>query len=98
MVQNNQQSKYFRSIQSNKNNLTQEIKRLSQEYHSIKAEMQRTLKQINDKKIYVNFVHRLFGGEPELANLNLDDINFQNLNDSELHALTRKIDSEMKKN
>lgn len=97
MVQNNQQSKYFRSIQSNKNNLTQEIKRLSQEYHSIKAEMQRTLKHINDKKIYVNFVHRLFGGEPELANCNLDDINFQNLNDNELHALTRRIDREMKK-
>jgi hypothetical protein len=97
MFQNNQQSKYFKNIQSNKNNLTQEIKKLSQEYHSIKADMQRTLKQINDKKIYVNFVHRLFGGDPELANCNLDDINFQNLNDTELHALTRRIEREMKK-
>ena len=97
MFENNKKSKYMNNIESNKKNLTQEIKALSQEYHSIKAEMQRTLKNINGKKKYVNFVHKLFGGEPELANCNLDDINFQNLNDNELHSLTNRIDNEMKK-
>ena len=97
MFENNKKSKYMNNIESNKKNLTQEIKALSQEYHSIKAEMQRTLKNINDKKKYVNFVHKLFGGEPELANCNLDDINFQNLNDNELHSLTNKTENEMKK-
>ena len=97
MFQSNQKSEYFTSIESNKKNLTQEIKKISQEYHSIKTEIQKTLKRINDKKIYVNFVHKLFGGEPELANCNLDDINFQSLNDTELHSLTNKIETEMKK-
>ncbi len=59
MFENNKKSKYMNNIESNKKNLTQEIKALSQEYHSIKAEMQRTLKNINHKKnmliLYISY-------------------------------------------
>jgi hypothetical protein len=61
----------------------------------VKVDVQRMLKKIKDKKIYVNFVHKLLGGEPELKNCNLDDLNFQNLNDKELNSITNIIDREM---
>ena len=96
-IQKNQISKEYNIIKSNIKILAEKIKHLSQEYHSIKVDMQRTLKNINDKKIYVNFFHKLFGGEPELKKINLEDLNFHNLNDNELHSITLKIDSEMKK-
>ena len=96
-IQRNQKSKEYDNIISNIKILAEKIKHLSQDYHSIKVEMQRTLKKINDKKIYVNFFHKLFGGVPELKNINLADLNFHSLNDNELHSITLRIDSEMKK-
>ena len=96
-IQKSQRSKEYNNIISNIKNLAEKIKHLSQEYHSIKVEMQRTIKNINDKKIYVNFFHKLFGGEPELKHINLEDLNFHSLNDNELHSITLRIDSEMKK-
>ena len=96
-IQKSQRSKEYISIKSNLKILAEKIKHLSQEYHSIKVEMQRTIKNINDKKIYVNFFHKLFGGEPELKKINLEDLNFHSLNDNELHSIASKIDSEMKK-
>lgn len=91
----NQKNKDFNIIKSHMKILTETIKLLSQEYHSVKADVQRMLKKINDKRIYVNFVHKLLGGEPELKNCNLDDLNFQNLNDKELNSITNIIDREM---
>ena len=96
-IQKSQRSKEYNTIKSNIKVLAEKIKHLSQEYHAIKVEMQRTIKNINDKKIYVNFFHKLFGGEPELKKINLEDLNFHSLNDNELHSITLKIDSEMKK-
>lgn len=96
-IQRNQKSKEYINIKSNMKILAERIKYLSQEYHSIKVDMQRTIKNINDIKIYVNFFHKLFGGEPELKKINLEDLNFHNLNDNELHSITYRIDSEMKK-
>ena len=84
-------------IEINKKNLNEEYKNLIQEYHLLKVEIPKTLKKINDKKIYVNFVHKLFGGDPELSDLNLNDINFQNLSEPDLHSVTIKIENEMKK-
>ena len=98
MIKKSQESKKINSIESNKKILTEEIKRLNLEYHSLKAEIPRTLKSINEKKIYVNFVHKLFGGEPELDNCNLDDINYQILTENDLHSITNMVDNEMKKN
>jgi hypothetical protein len=91
----NQKNKDFNIIKSHMKILTEAIKVLSQEYHSTKVDVQRMLKKINDKKIYVNFVHKLLGGEPELKNCNLEDLNFQNLNDKELNLITNRIDWEM---
>lgn len=95
IILRNQKSKDFNIIKSHMKILTETIKALSQEYHSVKVDLQRMLKKINDTKIYVNFVHKLLGGEPELKNCYLDDLNFQNLNDKELHSITTKIDREM---
>jgi len=95
IILRNQKNRDLNIIKSHMKMLTETIKLLSQEYHSVKADVQRMLKKINDKKIYVNFVHKLLGGEPELKNCNLDDLNFQNLNDKELHSITTKIDWEM---
>ena len=97
MFKTNQQSKYINNIESLKKIYIEELKSLNQEYHSLKSEIPRTIKRINDKKIYVNFVHKLFGGEPELSNCNLDDINYQNLTEKDLHSITNMIETEMNK-
>ena len=50
------------------------------------------------KKIYVNFVNKLLGGEAKLENLNLDGINIQKMKQSELHLLVNEVKDEMEKN
>ena len=97
LLKKNLKFKYMNKIEINKKNLNEEYKNLIQEYHLLKVEIPKTLKKINDKKIYVNFVHKLFGGDPELSDLNLNDINFQNLSEPDLHSVTIKIENEMKK-
>lgn len=97
MFKRNARSKYMNSIEAMKKSLNEVIKNCSQEYHSLKTEIPKTLKLINDKKIYVNFFHKLFGGEPELAECNLDDMDFQNMPESELHSVTLMVENEMKK-
>ena len=85
-------------MEKKKKNLLNEIKELSQEYHSLKANIQKLLRYINEKKIYVNFVNKLLGGESKIGNLNLDDINIQKMEDSDLHFLIVDIEVELKKN
>jgi hypothetical protein len=97
MFKQNQRNKYINRIETFKRNLNEEIKNVNQEYHYLKAEIIRTLNKINDKKIYVSFVHKLFGGEPELGDCNLEDLIFQNMNENELHSITNMVESEMKK-
>ena len=97
MFKKSQQNKYINKIENFKKNLNEDIKNVNQEYHFLKAEIIRTLKKINDKKIYVSFVHKLFGGDPELEDCNLEDLNYQNMNDSELHSITNMVENEMKK-
>jgi hypothetical protein len=86
------------NMEKKKKNLLNEIKELSQEYHSLKANIQKLLRYINEKKIYVNFVNKLLGGESKIGNLNLDDINIQKMEDSDLHFLIVDIEVELKKN
>ena len=76
----------------------EEIKDLSQEYHSLKANIQKLLRYINEKKIYVNFVNKLLGGESKMANINYDGINIQKIEDNELHSLVNKIKNQIQKN
>ena len=97
MFKKNQKFKYMNKIESKTKNLNQELKNLIQESRSLQNEIPKTLKLINEKKIYVNFVHKLFGGEPELGDCNLDELNFQNMSENELHSVTNMIENEMKK-
>ena len=98
MFEKNQKFKYINSIEKKKKNLMDEIKNLSQEYHSLKANIQKILRYINEKKIYVNFVNKLLGGEAKIGNLNLDGINIQRMEDDELHFLIMDIEVELRKN
>ena len=95
MILNSQRNKELNEIKSNMKNLSEIYKKLSQEYHSTKNKIKKTLKKINDIKIYVTFVHKLFGGESELENCNLEEINFQNLTDKELHLISEMVDKEV---
>ena len=88
---------YINNIENNRRNKLLKIKSLTQEYHNLQDEIPKVVKRINGKKIYVNFIHKLFGGEPELANCNLDDINFKRLKDAELHSVTDMVQREMDK-
>ena len=97
MFKRNIRFKYRNNIETTKKNLNEVIKNLSQEYHSLKAEIPKTLKLINDKKIYANFFHKLFGGEPELADCNLDEMDFHNMSEPELHSAVLIVESEMNK-
>ena len=98
LFEKNQKFKYMNNMEKKKKNLLNEIKELSQEYHSLKANIQKLLRYINEKKIYVNFVNKLLGGESKIGNLNLDDINIQKMEDSDLHFLIVDIEVELKKN
>ena len=98
MLEKNQKYKYIRKIESNKKALLEEIKNLSQEYHSLKANIQKILRYINEKKIFVNFVNKLLGVESTIGNFNLDGINIQKLNDFELHSLIGEVEEEIHKN
>ena len=98
MFERNQKFKYFNTIENKKKSLLEEIKELSQEYHTLKANIQKMLRYINEKKIYVNFVNKLLGGEAKLENLNLDRINIQKMKQSELHLLVNEVKDEMEKN
>ena len=98
MFDRNQKFKYINNIESKKKSLLEEIKDLSQEYHSLKANIQKLLRYINEKKIYVNFVNKLLGGESKLTNFNYDGINIQKMEDYELHLLVNKIKKEIQKN
>ena len=64
----------------------------------MKANIQKLLRYINEKKIYVNFVNKLLGGESKLTNFNYDGINIQKMEDYELHLLVNKIKKEIQKN
>ena len=97
MFKKSEQNKYINKIETFKKNLNEDLKNINQEYHFLKAEIIKTLNKINDKKIYVSFVHKLFGGEPELADCHLEDLNFQNMTDNELHSVTNMVEKEMKK-
>ena len=94
----NQKFKYINSIEKKKKSLLEEIKELSQEYHSLKANIQKILRYINDKKIYVNFVTKLLGGESIIGNLNLDGLNIQKMEDIDLHFLIIDIVKKLRKN
>ena len=98
MFERNQKFKYINSIERKKKSLIEEIKNLSQEYHSLKANIQKMLRYINEKKIYVNFVSKLLGGESKIGNLYLDGINFQKMEDIDLHLLIMEIEEELNKN
>ena len=98
MFERNQKFKYINNMEKKKKNLLEEIKELSQEYHSFKANIQKLLRYINEKKKYVNFVNRLLGGESKLGNLNLEGINIQKMEDSDLHILIVDIGIELEKN
>ena len=69
LFEKNQKFNYINNIEKRKKNLVEEIKNLSQEYHSLKANIQKLLRYINEKKIYVNFVNKLLGGEAKIGNL-----------------------------
>lgn len=94
LLKRNLKHKYINNIESKRKDLELKIKQLNQEHHVLRDDIPRILKRINDKKIYVNFIHKLFGGEPELANFNLD-MNFHIMNDDELHSVANKIQTEM---
>ena len=98
MFERNQKFNYINNIEKRKKNLVEEIKNLSQEYHSLKANIQKLLRYINEKKIYVNFVNKLLGGESKMANINYDGINIQKIEDNELHSLVNKIKNQIQKN
>jgi hypothetical protein len=98
MFEKNQKFKYMNNMEKKKKSLLNEIKELSQDYHSLKANIQKLLRYINEKKIYVNFVNKLLGGESKIGNLHLDDINIQKMEDSDLHFLIMDIEVELKKN
>ena len=93
--QNNQ---YINYIELNRKKLMLKIKQLAQETSTLKIEIIKVLRRINDTKIYVNFIHKLFGGEPELAKIDLDNYNFSNLKENEINSLTQMIENEMNKN
>ena len=97
LLKRNLKYKYIFDMESNRKNLVSKIKKLTQEYHALQDEIPKILKKINGKKIYVNFIHKLFGGEPELANCNLDNMNFLIMRDEQLHAVTNMVQSEMDK-
>ena len=97
LLKRNLKYKYIFDMESNRKNLASKIKKLTQEYHALQDEIPKILKKINGKKIYVNFIHKLFGGEPELANCNLDNMNFLIMKDEQLHAVTNMVQSEMDK-
>lgn len=97
LLKRNLKYKYIFDIESNRKNLSLKIKKLLQENRAILDEMPKILKSINGKKIYVNFIHKLFGGEPELAHCNLDNINFVILKEEQLHEITNMVQSEMDK-
>ena len=98
MFERNQKFKYINNMENKKKSLLEEIKDLSQEYHSLKANIQKLLRYINEKKIYVNFVNKLLGGESKMANINYDGINIQKIEDNELHSLVNKIKNQIQKN
>ena len=93
--QNNQ---YINYIELNRKKLMLKIKQLAQETSTLKIEIIKVLRRINDTKIYVNFIHKLFGGEPELSKIDLDNYNFSNLKENEINSLTQMIENEMNKN
>jgi hypothetical protein len=98
MFERNQKFKYINNIENKKKILLEEIKDLSQEYHSLKANIQKLLRYINEKKIYVNFVNKLLGGESKMVNINYDGINIQKIEDHELHTLVNNIKNQIQKN
>lgn len=97
LLKKNIKFNYINKIQSNIKNLKETIKKLIKENNLLIIEIPRTLKLINDIKIYANFVHKLFGEEPELVNYNFDDINFLNMNEEKMHLVTNMLENEMKK-
>ena len=97
LLKRSQKNTYIHNIESNRKKIALKIKRLSQETNPLKDEIFRVLRRINGTKIYVNFIHKLFGGEPELSNINLDNINFIQLKENEIHSLINMMEDEMKK-
>ena len=97
LLKKNMKNLYISGIENNRKSLALKIKALTQEYHNLQDEIPKVIKRINGKKIYVNFLHKLFGGDPELGDCNLDDINYKLLNDEELHSITNLIQTEMDK-
>ena len=97
-IKKHQSNAYINSIESNRKKIYIKIKQLTQETSTLKDEIIRVLRRINDTKIYVNFIHKLFGGEPELSKIDLDNYNFMNLKENEIHSLTKMIENEMNKN
>ena len=98
MFERNQKFKYIHKIENKKKRLMEEIKELSQEYHSLKANIQKLFRYINEKKIYVNFVNKLLGGENKLGNLHLDGVNAQKMDEFDIHLLVNEIEDEIEKN
>ena len=67
LLKRNLKYKYIFDIEANRKNLSFKIKKISQENRTLVDEIPKYLKSINGKKIYVNFIHILFGGESELT-------------------------------
>lgn len=98
LLKRNKRFNYMKQIELKRKNLEETIKDLNKEKNLLTIETQRTLKFINDEKIYSNFVHKLLGGEAELSNYNFDDINFFKIGEDKIHELTNILENEMLKN
>lgn len=97
LLKKNLEYKYINSVELNRKNKAFQIKKLTQQYHMLQDEIPKIIKSINSKRIYTNFLHRLLGGEAELANCKLDDLDFHKMNDNQIHSVINEIQAAMDK-
>ena len=97
LLKKNLAHNFINNIEIKRKNKAFEIKKLTQQYHSLQDEIPKVIKSIDSKRIYTNFLHRLLGGEAELANCKLDDLDFHKMNDNQIHSVVNKIQDEMDK-
>ena len=97
LLKKNLEYKYINNVELNRKNKAFQVKKLTQQYHSLQDEFPKVIKSIDSKRIYTNFLHRLLGGEAELSNCKLDVLDFHKMNDNQIHSAVNKIQAEMDK-
>ena len=97
LLKKNLEYKYLNNVELNRKNKAFQVKKLTQQYHSLQDEFPKVIKSIDSKRIYTNFIHRLLGGDAELANCKLDDLDFHKMKDNQIHSVINKIQAEMDK-